>query len=166
MRQSVPGSRLWRCSPLAALAILLGLGLPSLGAQVPNEGAEPVSARQVTLFGIIATPGSNDLDPKLAGIEGQLRKLLPGHGFKLLDVRTKRLLTGQSLRSDLGNGAIASADLVQPLDADGKVELRCRLVQSGDVQFDTLVATPPNQLFFCDRMLPGGQRLLIGVGAR
>ena len=103
MRQSVPSSRLWRCSALAALAILLGLALPSLRAQFPNEGAEPDPARQVTLFGIIATAGSNDLDPKLAGIEGQLRKLLPGHGFKLLDVRTKRLMTGQSLRSDLGN---------------------------------------------------------------
>jgi hypothetical protein len=39
-------------------------------------------------------------------------------------------------------------------------------VQNGDVLFDTLVATPPNQLFFCDRMIAGGQRLLIGVGAR
>jgi hypothetical protein len=161
MTQSVSSRRPWRFSALAALAALLGLWLPSRGAQLPDEGA-----RQVTLFAIIATPGSGELDPKLAGIEEQLRKLLPGHGFKLLDVRSKRLLTGESLRSDLGNGATASADLVQPLDANGKVELHCRLVQNGDVQFDTLVTTPPNQLFFCDRLLAGGQRLLIGVGAR
>jgi hypothetical protein len=120
----------------------------------------------VTLFVILATPGSEVLDPKLAAIEGQLRKLLPGHAFKLLDVRSKRLGAEESLRCDLDNGWAASAELVQPLDANGKVELRCRLLQQETVQFVTLVATPPNQLFFCDRLIGNGQRLLIGVGAR
>ena len=73
---------------------------------------------------------------------------------------------GESVRCDLGNGWTASTDLVQPLDENGKVELRCGLLQNDVAQFDTLVATPPNQLFFCDRMLDDGKRLLIGVGAR
>jgi hypothetical protein len=161
--QSVPSRRQRRLPALVALTALLGPWLPplSVSAQAPNE-----PAWQVTLFAIIATPGSSALDPKLAGIEGQLRKLLPGHGFKLLDVRSKRLVTGESLRSDLGNGWTASADLIMPLDANGKVQLRCKLAQNGAAEFDTLVATPPNQLFFCDRLIAGGQRLLIGVGAR
>jgi hypothetical protein len=163
MTQSVPSRRPWRLSALAALVALLGPWLPPLGAQLPNG---PAPARQVTLFAIIATPGASELDPKLAGIEGQLRKLLPGHGFKLLDVRSRRLITGESVRCGLGNGWAASAELVAPLDANGKVELRCVLVQNADAQFDTLVATPPNQLFFCDRMMGNGQRVLIGVGAR
>jgi hypothetical protein len=150
-------------SALAVLVALFGPWLPRLGAQLPGG---PAPARQVTLFAIIATPGSSELDPKLAGIEGQLRKLLPGHGFKLLDVRSKRLLTGESLHSDLGSGWAASTELVAPLDANGKVELRCMLVQNASTQFDTQVATPPNQLFFCDRMMGNGQRLIIGVGAR
>jgi hypothetical protein len=162
MAQAVPSRRRWRLSALAALVALFGPWLPRLGAQLPNGAA----ARQVTLFAIIATPGSSELDPKLAAIEGQLRKLLPGHGFKLLDVRSKRLVAGDSLRSDLGNGWAASAVLVAPLDANGKVELRCVLALNADTQFDTLVATPPNQLFFCDRVMGNGQRLLIGVGAR
>jgi hypothetical protein len=164
MTPSVPSRRSWWVATLAATAAALGPWLPLVHAQLPGENAEP--ARQVTLFAIIAKPGSSALDPKLAGIEGQLRKLLPGHGFKLLDVRSKRLVAGDSLRSDLGNGWTASTDLVQPLDANGKIELRCVLQQNEVVQFDTRVSTPPNQLFFCDRLIADGQRLLIGVGAR
>jgi hypothetical protein len=121
---------------------------------------------QVTLFAIVAKPGSNAIDPKLAKIAPQLRKLLPGHGFKLLDVQSKSLGTGESVRCELGGGLIASTALVRPLNENGKVELRCLLSQNGIAQFDTLVATPPNQLFFCDRMRDDGTRLLIGVGAR
>ena len=78
-------------SCLAALAVALDPRLPQAQAQL--QVAEP--ARQVTLFAVIAVPGSNAIDPKLAGIELQLRKLLPGHGFKLLDVRSKRLHAGK-----------------------------------------------------------------------
>ena len=120
----------------------------------------------MTLFAIIAIPGSNAIDPKLAAIAPQLRKLLPGHGFKLLDVRSKRLGAGESIRCDLGNGLAASTVLVRPLDENGKIELRCALQLNEIRQFDTPVATPPNQLFFCDRLLDDGTRLLIGVGAR
>jgi hypothetical protein len=134
-------------------------------AIVPMTWAQDATL-QVTLFAIVAKPGSNAIDPKLAKIAPQLRKLLPGHGFKLLDVQSKPLGTGESVRCDLGGGLIASTALVRPLNENGKVELRCLLSQNGVAQFDTLVATPPNQLFFCDRMRDDGTRLLIGVGAR
>jgi hypothetical protein len=160
MTRAVPRRRLWLELAPAALAVLIGLP-PPLAAQ-----AQPETACQVTLFAIVAVPGSNTIDPKLQGIQTQLRKLLPGYGFKLLDVRSKRLGAGESIRCDLQNGLTASTVLVRPLDENGKVELRCALWLNGIVQFDTLVATPPNQLFFCDRMLDDGTRLLIGVGAR
>jgi hypothetical protein len=165
MTQSVSRRRLWRFLAVAALAVTLGPRLPRVQAQL--QGAEP--ARQVTLFAVIAVPGSSAIDPKLAGIEPQLRRLLPGHGFTLLDVRSKRLHSGESVRCDLGklgSGWTASTELVQALDPNGKVELDCKLLQNDVVQFDTRVATPPNQLFFCDRMIDNGKRLLIGVGAR
>lgn len=162
MTQSVPTLRLWRLLAVAALAIALDPRLPRAQAQL--QAAE--SARQVTLFAVIAVPGSSAIDPKLAGIEPQLRRLLPGHGFNLLDVRSKRLQAGESIRCDMGDGWTAATELMQPLDQNGKVELRCRLFQNDVVQFDTRVATPPNQLFFCDRMIDNSRRLLIGVGAR
>jgi hypothetical protein len=149
--------RSWKILALAALAVAFG---PRVRAQV----AAP--ARQVTLFAVIAVPGSSAIDPKLVGIELQLRKLLPGHGFKLLDVRSKRLHAGETIRCDLGSGWTAATDLLQPLDENGKVELLCKLLLNDEVQFETRVATPPNQLFFCDRMVDNGRRLLIGVGAR
>ena len=56
--------------------------------------------------------------------------------------------------------------LVQPVDENGKVQIRCELFQDQDRQFSTLVKTPPNQLFFCQQALQDGSQLLIGVGAR
>lgn len=156
----VEGMRPWLAIVVAALPMVVGTGPPANAAQ-----AEP-AACQVTLFAIIATPSSNAIDPKLAAIKGQLRTLLPGHGFKLVDVASKRLRAGGSIRRELGRGLAASTTLVRPLDENGKVELRCALLLDEAIQFDTRVATPPNQLFFCDRMLDDGTRLLIGVGAR
>jgi hypothetical protein len=130
-------------------------------------GAQPwTDARQVTLFGIVATPGSRAIDPKLASVSGQLRRLLPDHGFRLLDVRTKRLRPGQSVACELGDGFVAETSLVKVLDANGKIQLRCELRWNDQQQFATLVTTPPNQLFFCEKRLNDGSRILIGVGAR
>ena len=39
-------------------------------------------------------------------------------------------------------------------------------VENVNSDFATFVRTPPNQLFFCDKMLPDGSRLLIGLGGR
>ena len=126
----------------------------------------PDMARQVTLFGIVATPNSSTVDKRLVKIAPQLRKLLPNHGFKLLDVQSKRLEPGEVLSSNLGDGFSAETTLVQPIDPNGKVQLRCVLTLNGMSQIDTVVATPPNQLFFCDKPLANGSRMLIGIGAR
>lgn len=145
-----------------ALSALLPLTVSE--AQGQGQGSRP--ARQVTVFGIVAVPGINTIDPKLKEVAPQLRKLLPGHGFKLLDVKSKRLTAGQAVICDLGGGASALTTLIQPLDEDGKVQLRCELVLNGVPQHATIVATPPNQLFFCDKTRDDGSRILIGIGAR
>jgi hypothetical protein len=166
---------------MPALAAVAAMG-PTASAQVvfqspfPVPGAGPVAvrtrapaqddgARQVTLFGVIAAPGAA-IDPRLANVAPQLRKLLPGHSFRLLDVQSKRLTAGQTLSCNLQGPFTASTMLLHPLDENGKVRLRCVVMQGGVAQLQTDVSTPPNQLFFCEQPLGGGQRLLIGVGAR
>ena len=65
--------------------LVLGLcGLHVSRAAMDAKTADD-EARQVTVFGIIATPGSKTADTNLANIKTQLDKLLPKHGFKLLD---------------------------------------------------------------------------------
>jgi hypothetical protein len=95
-----------------------------------------------------------------------LRKLLPGHGFRLVNVQSKRLEGSQSVTCDIGNGTKAETTLVRPFDEDGKVQLRCSLSQKGARQFSALFKTPANQLFFYERSLSDGARVLIGVAAR
>ena len=130
------------------------------------DTSEDVTARQVTVFAILATSDSSAIDPRLAGVESQLRKVMPDHGFKLLDVQSKRIGAKQAVSCDLGNGYKARTELVRPLDENGKVELRCSLALKAEPVFSTLVKTPPNQLFFYERSLKDGSRVLIGVGAR
>jgi hypothetical protein len=124
------------------------------------------AARQVTVFAILATNDPAAVDPRLASVHSQLRKVLPGHGFKLLEVVSKRIEAAQTVACDLGNGYKAETVLVRPLDENGKVQLRCMLSQHGTKEFSTLVKTPINQLFFYERLLKDGTRVLIGVGAR
>ncbi len=124
------------------------------------------TARQVTVFAILATADPSLIDARLASVNAQLRKVLPDHGFKLLDVKSKRIEATQSVTCDLGNGYKAETVLVRPLDENGKVQLRCNLSQQGTKEFSTLVKTPINQLFFYERSLKDGSRVLIGVGAR
>jgi hypothetical protein len=52
------------------------------------------------------------------------------------------------------------------MDEDGKVQIRCELFRDQDRVFSSVVKTPPNQLFFCQRALNDGSQLLIGIGAR
>ena len=80
-------------------------------------------------------------------------KLLPKHGFKLLDAQSKRIVAGESVTCASGQGYTVVTSLVQSLDENGKVELRCELFQDKTAQFSTLVKTPLNQLFFCQRAL-------------
>jgi hypothetical protein len=155
---------------VAALAfggLVLGLcGLHVSRAEMDTKTTAGDEARQVTVFGIVATPGSKTADSNLATIKTQLDKLLPKHGFKLLDVQSKPIVAGESVTCDLRNGYTLVAALVQPVDENGKVQIRCDLFRDQDRDFSTLVKTPPNQLFFCQHALQGGSQLLIGVGVR
>ena len=151
---------------LAVSGLVLGLcGLHVSRAEMDVKAADE-EARQLTVFGVIATPGGKTADTNLATINTQLDKLLPKHGFKLLDAQSKRIVAGESVTCDLRNGYSLVASLVQPVDENGKVQIRCELFRDQDRQFSTLVKTPPNQLFFCQRALQDGSQLLIGVGAR
>ena len=153
--------RVW----VIGLALIAG----SMGGFPRAEAARPAGdkSRQVTVCGIIATAGGDSVDPKLAKIQPQLTKLLPGYSFKLLDVQSKQLRPGQSVACDLkGGGYTANAILVKPLDENGKVQIGAQLLLNNVVQLETMVTTPPNQLFFCDQALSHGSHLLIAVGAR
>jgi hypothetical protein len=147
-----------------AFCTVVGFGSPQpVGAQ--QDGFD--SSRQVTLFGIQATPNSDYLDPKLKPIGPQLRRLFPNHGFKLLGVETQRITVGQSLPVVLGeSGYEAHVQLVTPLDINGKTQLRFELDQNSTIDFATLVTTPLNQLFFLEKRFPDGSRLVMGIGVR
>ncbi len=158
-----------------AMAPSPGVGLDQTldGPRAAQDQAQPYrkssaddTARQVTVFAILATADPEAIDPRLASVQAQLRKVLPDHGFKLLDVASKRIEAAQSVTCNLGNGYKAETILVRPVDENGKVQLRCNLSQHGTKEFSTLVKTPINQLFFYERSLKGGSRVLIGVGAR
>jgi hypothetical protein len=160
----------WIGLELATIAVVgsglaLGLGGLRVSRAEMNQDASDV-ARQVTVVGIITTPGSNAIDSRLTTIKSQLDKLKPKHGFKLLDAQSKRLEGGESIACDLKNGYTAETVLVRPLDDAGKVEIRCELRHEDTRLFSTLVKTPLNQLFFYERELEDGSQLLIGVGAR
>jgi hypothetical protein len=147
-------------------ALALGFcGLRVSRADVRSRSNDEV-ARQVTVFGVIATPGGKGFDAKLVRIKSQLAQLIPNHGFKLLDAQTRRMVAGDSLACELGSTYKVDTYLVQPLDENGMVQLRCELVHDGERMLSTLVKTPANQLFFCQRALDDGSQLLIGIGAR
>lgn len=148
----------WRRLTLALLFVSTALAGTSTAQQVPS--------RQVTVFGILATPGSNQIDPQLKSIAPQLQQLLPNHGFKLLEVQSKRLTPGQSVTCTKLNGYQAEAQLVTLQDPNGKVQLRFALGYNGSMQAATIVSTPPNQLSFFDKPLSDGSRLILGIGAR
>jgi len=145
------------------LAVLVS-GLHVSRADV--EGSDGDEPRQLTIFGVLATPGGKTVDPRLSNIHTQLDKLLPKNGFRLLDARSERVVDGEAVTCNLGNGYTLTTSLVKALDENGKVELRCELFHEKISEFSTLVKTPPTQLFFCQRALDDGSQLLIGVGAR
>jgi hypothetical protein len=158
-----------RRTPLAALACLViacALGHTATAQaqfMVPQTVAQD---RRVTLFGILATPGPGKDDPDLKDLLPQLRQLVPGHTFKLVKVASKNIATNGIVVCDLGEGLVASSQLLNPLDMNGKVQLRFELSVGGIPQFQTIVTTPPNQCFYINRMFPNGNRLIMGIGAR
>jgi hypothetical protein len=123
-------------------------------------------SRQVTVFAISASPVGKTIDPRLSSIKGQLKKLIPQHGFTLLDAQSKRIGVGDSVACQLKDGHRAEAFLVEPVDEEGKVQVRCELLRDDVRESSTLVRTPVNQLFFLEQLLPDHSRLLVGVGAR
>ncbi|MFO0952716.1 MAG: hypothetical protein U0835_16520 [Isosphaeraceae bacterium] len=155
----------WTPGATGQTVFIAPIPLPARG-QAPEPAPAPSAGRQVTLFGVIASPIDPRIDPKLASIEPQLRRLLPGHGFRLLGAQSKRLGVNESLTCPLGDGYSAQTVLVHPFDDNGKVQLRCSVLFNQSVQLESQVSTPPNQLFFSDKLLPNGTRLLVGVGAR
>jgi hypothetical protein len=150
---------------LGGLAVLLS-GLHVYRAGFNKDGDDEVIARQVTAFGVLATPNAKTVDSRVSNVQSQLAKLLPKNGFKLLDARSERIVDGESVTCSLGHDYTLTTVLVKPLDENGKVELRCELFRGKVSEFSTLVKTPLDQLFFCQRALNDGSKLLIGVGAR
>ncbi|AMV35965.1 hypothetical protein [Planctomyces sp. SH-PL62] len=122
------------------------------------------AARQVTVFAIKAEPGESAIDPRLTSVRVQLRKVLPDHGFELIVSRSERLSPGETLACDLGGGRVAETTLES--DDAGRVTLRCSFQEGDAPPFVTVVDAPENQLFFYERSLRDGSRVLIGVGAR
>jgi hypothetical protein len=167
-------SRRWTLQlgvPLAAAVVFSGLAFGLGGLRVSyaqiKTGSHHEQPRQVTVFAIIATPESKAVDSNLARTHAQLTRLLPHHGFKLLDAQSSRIVAGESVDCDLGHGYTAQTALVRPVDEDGKVQLRWELFLDKALQFSANVKAPLNQLFFCERpFLDDGSKLLIGIGVR
>lgn len=158
-------SRPVRRPPGAALACLIvALGLAP--APSPARGQGMVPGRQVTVFGVLATQGQGQDDPKLKEILPQLRAAMPGHSFKLLKVASKRVAAGEAVECDLGGGSAATTRLITPLDPNGKVQLQFQFSDAGLPVYQSVVSTPPNQVFYVNRVLGPGERLIIGIGAR
>ena len=154
----------WLCSPSPAWQSLLSnMHVTRAGVDDNDDDEIP---RQVTVFGVLATPGTKTVDSRLSEIHAQLDKLVADSGFKLLDARSERIVDGESITCSLGNGYSLTTSLVKSLDENGKVDLRCELFHDQVSEFSTLVKTPANQLFFCQRTLENGSQILIGVGAR
>ena len=170
MAESKRSSRRFGIGLVSAVIAFGGLAVLLSGLHVTRAGFDDDDgddvARQVTVFGVLATPGAKTVDSRLSNIHKQLGKLLPSNGFKLLDVRSERIIDGESITCSLGNGYALTTTLVKPVDENGKVELRCELFHDKVSEFSTLVKTPVNQLFFCQRKLANGSQFLIGVGAR
>jgi hypothetical protein len=151
----------------AGLALLVALTPCFDLARPTSANWQGVPNRNVVMFGVLATPGSNAMDPQItAPVAAQLRRTLPGHGFKLIQIKSARVMTGQSVDLVLGSGFSASTQLLNPLDPNGKVQMSFELAQQGTMQFKSIVVTPADQFNFFDKMLPNNDHLLIGVGAR
>jgi hypothetical protein len=159
----------WREIRLGFIASGLGVlavGLSSLRVTRAEVEPDEIIARQVTVFGVIATPGDRTTDARLVRYNNELSELIPYHGFKLLEAQSNRIIDGESVICTLGNGYTVKASLVKSLNENGKVEIRCELFHDHASQFSTLVKSPLHQLFFCQEALPDGTQLLIGIGAR
>jgi hypothetical protein len=116
---------------------------------------------------VLATPNSKAMDPKISPVvAAQLRRTLPGHGFKLIKVKSERVLNGGSVVLPLADGFVTEVQLMNELDTNGKVLMRFDLSFEGISQFQSMVTTPADQFNFFDKVLSNNSHLLVGVGAR
>lgn len=122
----------------------------------------------MTVFGVLVIPDDpTAIDPKLVKLQKQLQRLKPNSGFKFRGSESRRLAPGESLTSDLGGGITATTELVDAMNLQGKVQFKFTLNRDGKPEFTTTVTTPPNQVFYIEKILPKTRnRLLIGVGGR
>lgn len=123
-------------------------------------------ACQITAMTILAEKGTGQLDPKLETVNDRLLQILPGHFFKLIEGRTTRLEENQFFTIKASQDSKLSVTLKQATTDEGKVELVLKLNRKNQQVFESVVKTPPNQLFFVDQKISDTQRQLIAVGAR
>lgn len=178
-------STLRSLAKLGAVAVMLGcLGLLGTAriswADLPTtETTTKADAKstdtgtpacQVTVIALLVSRDEmkDGLDPRLDKIKKQLRKLIPeNHGIKLLDVQqSDSLSVDQAVTCKLGDGRLARVTLIEPPNPEGKVKIRCELTKRKTRLSVSEVATPMNQLFFCEHTLEDGSKFLIGIGAR
>lgn len=147
----------------ALIALAAGLAAPTTALAAWQGGPE----RQVVIFGVEAVPGRTTMDPKISPVvAAQLRRALPNHGFRLIAIKSERALAGQTVNCSLGAGFVSSAQLLNPLDVNGRVQIRYELSQFGASMFQSIVTSPADQFNFFDKMQPDNSHLLVGVGAR
>lgn len=164
--RSAPG-RGRQIPPALLLAASIGLAPGFVGPTAFAAPWQMAPARQVVVFGVVATPGTDAMDAKIPPVvQAQLQKLMPGHGFRLVKVKSDRAKAGDTVVCDLGGGYEATAKMMAPMDMNGKVQMKFELSTDKTSQFQTIVTTPPDQFNYFDKPLPGGDRLLLGVGAR
>src|SRR5262249_32195976 len=97
---------------------LSGLHISRAGVRDNNDTDD---ARQVTVFGILASADSKTIDSRLSSVfRSQLEKLIPRNGFKLLDARSGCIIDGESISCNLGQDYRLTTVLVKPLDENGK----------------------------------------------
>lgn len=115
---------------------------------------------------IRAFKGDGAADPKLASVSKQLAQVLPGYSFALIEGKTRRLASGQSLVLNLAPNSKLALELKNTGSEEGKVEMKLTLALDRLEPFESSIKTPVNQLFFVDRKFGETDRLLIAVGAR
>jgi hypothetical protein len=158
-------TRPFRDLALVVAVVLGGIGLSPF--DVEAAGWQAPTSRQVVVFGVLATPGSKTMDKDITpAVAAELRRRLPNHGFKLLKAESQKTTAGQTVTCKLGEGYVATTRLLTPLDINGRVQMRFELLLDDVPQFQTIVATPPDQLNYADKMLPDNSHILIGIGAR
>jgi len=152
--------------PTLIAACLGSLIVPCFAGPVILQDEQDFAGRQVTVMVIRAKKNAPTTDPKLAPFESRLTQLLPEFGFSLENGKSRELAEGEALDLMLKMEKKLSVRMVDAEDADGKVQMKVRCETGSQVLIDSMIRTPPNQLFFLDHRIDDTEHLLIAVGAR